>query len=130
MILPDTSIWIAAIRDEISLPRSTYGDLCTCGPVIQEVLQGLGDNQLDQEFRIAISNVTTFGDPLPVAAFKTAAAIYHQGRARGYTIRSSFDCLIAAIAIDYGLTVWHRDRDYDAIAKFTPLRVTRTLRNN
>jgi len=34
------------------------------------------------------------------------------------------DCLIAAIAIDNGVAIWHRDRDYDAIAKYTPLRIS------
>ncbi len=44
---------------------------------------------------------------------------------RPHTIRSSTDCLIAAIAIRNGVPVWHRDRDYDVIAKFTALRATR-----
>ena len=31
--------------------------------------------------------------------------------------------LIAAIAIEYGVAVWHRGRDFDAIAEFTELQV-------
>jgi predicted nucleic acid-binding protein len=38
-------------------------------------------------------------DPVPEAVFLQAAEIYRQGRQKGYTIRSSTDCLIAAIAI-------------------------------
>jgi predicted nucleic acid-binding protein len=53
--------------------------------------------------------------------FVAAAEIYRQGRRRGITIRSSTDCLIAAIAIDYGIPVWHRDRDFRAISRYTAL---------
>ena len=61
-------------------------------------------------------------DPIPTAVFLHAAEIYRQGRGKGYTIRSSADCLIAAIAIQNDVPIWHRDRDYTAIAKFTSLR--------
>jgi predicted nucleic acid-binding protein len=40
-------------------------------------------------------------------------------------MRSSVGCLIAAIAIDKGLLVWHRDRDFDSIAQYTPLEILR-----
>jgi predicted nucleic acid-binding protein len=40
------------------------------------------------------------------------------------TIRSSADCLIAAIAIANSIPVWHRDRDFSAIAKFTALETS------
>jgi predicted nucleic acid-binding protein len=33
------------------------------------------------------------------------------------------DCLIAAIAIEHGATVWHKERDFAVIARYTPLRV-------
>ena len=95
----------------------------TTGPIIQEVLQGIrADNQrvwLKQLF-LAIPRLA---DPVPLRCFLEAAEIYARGRRQGYTIRSSTDCLIAAIAIENGVPVWHRDRDFDAIAKFTSLRI-------
>jgi predicted nucleic acid-binding protein len=48
---------------------------------------------------------------------------FRLGRRKGCSIRSSTDCLIAAIAIDNQLPVWHRDRDFSAIAAFTSLEV-------
>jgi predicted nucleic acid-binding protein len=54
--------------------------------------------------------------------------IYHQGRSRGYTIRSSTDCLIAAIALENKVPVWHRDRDVATIARYTPLRAVTQLK--
>ena len=59
----------------------------------------------------------------PGALFRAAAEIYAQGRRQAITIRSSVDCLIAAIAIEHDVPVWHRDRDFDKIAKFTGLQV-------
>jgi predicted nucleic acid-binding protein len=53
--------------------------------------------------------------------YVAAADIYRQGRRRGLTIRSATDCLIAAIAIRNGVPIWHRDRDFEAIASFTAL---------
>jgi predicted nucleic acid-binding protein len=35
------------------------------------------------------------------------------------------DCLIAAIAIDRDVPVWHRDRDFQAIAQYTALETVR-----
>jgi predicted nucleic acid-binding protein len=55
--------------------------------------------------------------------FVAAADLYRQGRRRGITIRTSTDCLIAAIALENGATIWHRDRDFDKIAQFTNLKV-------
>jgi predicted nucleic acid-binding protein len=63
-----------------------------------------------------------------VEAFLEAAEIYRSGRRRGYTIRSTVDCLIAAIAIRNGVTVWHKDRDYDSIARYTALRAITRIR--
>jgi predicted nucleic acid-binding protein len=40
------------------------------------------------------------------------------------------DCLIAAVAIREKVSILHNDRDYDVLARYTPLRVERyrTLR--
>jgi len=40
-------------------------------------------------------------------------------RRRGVTVRSSIDWLNAAIAIENRVPVWHRDRDFEAIARYT-----------
>lgn len=123
MILLDTSIWIELLNGR--QPKPSGDDLLhfvTCGPVVQEVLQGLRDNPAATEFRRNFLAVPCLADPLPRSLYLSAAGIYRQGRGRGATIRSSIDCLIAAIAIDHSIPVWHRDRDYTAIAKFTTLR--------
>ena len=77
-------------------------------------------------FRTAFGAIPVLSDPVPLDMFVCAAEIYRQGRRPGITIRSSADCLIAAIAIDHGIPVWHRDRDFSAIARYTGLETVQS----
>jgi hypothetical protein len=124
MILVDTSIWIDFLTDPRRIPeaRERVQDFVTCGPVVQEILQGFADPRSYAFFRERLLAFPRLSDPLPVERFLEAAHIYREGRAKGYTIRSAADCLIAAIAIDNDVPVWHRDRDFTAIARYTPLK--------
>ena len=123
MILVDTSIWIELLagRPRYVIREDDLQRFVTCGPVVQEVLQGLRPGLQSDAFRAAFLAIPVLSDPVPLALFVSAAEIYRQGRKRGITIRSSVDCLIAAIAIDRGIPVWHRDRDFSAIARYTAL---------
>ncbi len=125
MILVDTSIWIELLNGKLgrSVDEKDLLSFVTCGPVVQEVLQGLREDRASEAFREAFRALPVLSDPLPLNLFLAGAEIYRQGRAHAYTIRSSTDCLIAAIAIDANVPVWHKDRDFDAIAKFTRLRI-------
>jgi predicted nucleic acid-binding protein len=123
MILVDTSIWIElfAVKPRRDIREEDLLRFVTCGPVLQEVLQGLRPGPRSDAFRTAFLAIPVLSDPIPLALFVSAAEIYRQGRRRGITIRSSVDCLIAAIAIEHGIPVWHRDRDFSAIARYTGL---------
>ena len=125
MILADTSIWIDLLMHPGRVTRQPLDvdDLVTCGPVIQEVLQGFADTEALPTFRKRLLSFPCLGDPTPVELFLKAAEIYREGRRKGYTIRSATDCLIAAIAMEHDAAVWHRDRDYTTIARFTTLKV-------
>lgn len=126
MILVDTSVWIELLRRPAR--RITEDQLlgfATCGPVVQEVLQGLKDAPGAEVVREAILAMPCLSNPLPLALHLEAAEIYRHGRRRGYTVRSSVDCLIAAIAIANGVPVWHKDRDFTAIARYTRLKAVK-----
>jgi len=129
VILVDTSVWIELLNGRLGSKVSEQQLLRfrTCGPVVQEVLQGLRDDPPGNAFRQSFMALPLLNDPLPERTFIFAAEIYRIGRNKGFTIRSSVDCLIAAIAIENHVTVWHRDRDYDAISRFTALRSTQQL---
>jgi predicted nucleic acid-binding protein len=126
-VLVDTSIWIAILRGEIKVDRISYRSFLTCGPILEEVLQGFEDDPITNRYVDHLMDVPRLSDPLPSELFVMAADIYRQGRRRGLTIRSTMDCLIAAIALDNNVTLWHRDRDFDNIAQFTNLKVRRSL---
>lgn len=125
MILVDTSVWIEFLSGRIRpLGASDFLQFVTCGPVLQEVLQGLRMGTASSKFEDRIRSLPCLSDPLPVELFLQAAEIYREGRRRGRTVRSPIDCLIAAIAIDHGIPILHRDRDFDTIAEYTPLRIS------
>lgn len=124
MILVDTSVWIDLLG---RAPRHKPGqgrllELATCPPVIQEVLQGIRNDLAHQRVREGLLALPRYGDPLDAELFLEASELYRAGRRRGLTVRSSVDCLIAAIALRHKLTLWHADRDFAAIARFTGLR--------
>jgi predicted nucleic acid-binding protein len=124
VILVDTSIWIEFFNGKLG-SKVTERDLLnfvTCGPVVQEVLQGLADDFEGESLREAFLALPVLSHPLPLGLFLAATRIYQEGRAKGYTIRSSTDCLIAAIAIENKVGVWHHDRDFNTLSRFTSLR--------
>ena len=127
-ILPDTSAWISFFRDatdETGLKLRKLieleADICLCGPIITEVLQGIrGEKEYKKIAKIfELPEYLILDRPV----YEYAAEIYRGCRAHGYTIRSTLDCLIAATAIRQDAHVLHQDRDYDAIARFYPLKV-------
>ena len=124
MVLVDTSVWIELLAGRLTVKREDVPLLRVCGPIVQEVLQGLKPGVASESFREVFSAIPVLNDPISADRFVAAAEIYRQGRRRGMTIRSSIDCLIAAIAIANSVPVWHRDRDFSAIASFTPLEAS------
>lgn len=94
----------------------------TCAPVIQEVLQGAREESAYRAARSSLLALPIVEDPLAVAVFEEAAALYRLARRQGVTIRAPHDCLIAAIAVRNDLEILHRDRDYPLLAKVSPLR--------
>jgi predicted nucleic acid-binding protein len=129
VILVDTSVWIDLFSRK---PRGPIGEqevvgFVTCGPIVQELVQGLKPGRDSDDFREALLALPVLCDPVPLRLFLSAADIFQLGRRRGLTIRSSVDCLIAAIAIDQRVPVWHRDRDFDAIARYTALETVHAI---
>ncbi len=121
-ILVDTSIWIEILKGNVQIEAEEFLKLSTCLPVIQEVFQGLVNTESSDVFKSRFLNLKCLSKNLNINNFIQAADIFHLGRSKGYTIRSSYDCLIAQIAIENKCTVWHKDRDFTHIEKFTALK--------
>jgi predicted nucleic acid-binding protein len=124
LILVDTSVWIDLLstRPKQRPAERQLVQFVTCGPIIQEVLQGLRNHESAGPFQNSFLAISKIGNPVTLDLFLQAADIYRMGRAKGYTIRSSVDCLIAAIAIESKVPVWHYDRDFTMIARYTGLQ--------
>ena len=124
-MLVNTAVWIELLsgKPQRAIREQELLGFVTCGPIVQEVLQELRPGPLSDSFREAFLSIPVLSDPTPLRLFISAAAIYQHGRRKGFTIRSSVDCLIAAIAIENSVPVWHRDRDFGAIARYTRLEV-------
>jgi len=110
-------------RDPLDLEAHVdFGEIATCLPVIQEVLQGFRDERAFRAAREAMLALPLVDSPLPLERFEEAAALYRAARRAGVTVRSSIDCLIAASALAHDLEVLHADRDFDLLATVSPLQ--------
>ena len=124
MLLVDTSAWIEVFRKSARTRVDALGDLdqiVTCLPVIQEVLQGFRDEPAFRTAREAMWSFPIVEAPLRREVFEEAVGLYRAARRADFTVRSGVDCLIAACAIRHSLTVVHLDRDFDVLARVSPL---------
>ncbi len=128
MILVDTSVWIEFFQGTTT-PEARYlsqaiedeEDLCTCGPVLQEVLQGIrtdADHAKTREYLWSLVYL-----PVGKRTYLDAAAIYRRARKKGETLRKPVDCVIASCAIRQSALLLERDGDFDSIARYSPLRL-------
>jgi len=128
MMLVDTSVWIdffaARNTAQVALLESTIDqrvDLCLCGVILTEVLQGIRDDKQYMQTESVLSNLIYL--PMDQSTFLLAANIYRTLRSRGITIRNSVDCTIAAVCIEHKADLLHNDRDFDYIADVFGLQV-------
>lgn len=105
-----------------------YGEIAICPPIAQELLQGTGEGERYTIVWNTILDARMLEDPVPFEAFEAAAQIYRLCKLRGYTIASSFDCLIAACAIRNKVPLLQRDYDFEKIAEVAPLELLRNVR--
>ena len=121
MILVDTSVWIDFFsgRDSphvnmVETLIQEREDLCTCGVVLTEVLQGIRDNEEFENTQAILADIIFL--PMDKEVFQLAANIYRTCRSHGITIRNSIDCMIAATCIKHSAGLLHNDKDFDLIS--------------
>jgi predicted nucleic acid-binding protein len=128
VVLVDTSIWIEVFRRPARIRLEDvvgFEDIVTCLPVMQEVLQGVRDERAFLLAREAMRALPIVESPVSLAVFDQAIDLYRAARRAGLAVRSSADCLIGACAVRHHLEVLHYDRDYDTLARVSPLRSRR-----
>jgi predicted nucleic acid-binding protein len=127
VIIADTSVWVDFLRgtrgahcDRLLLALEEQS-LALCDRVLQEVLQGVGN---DREFRTVSRRLLELpcfnlgGHKLAL----TAANNYRRLRRLGVRPRSATDVLIATFCIEEGHELLHSDRDFDFMASHLGLR--------
>jgi predicted nucleic acid-binding protein len=122
VVLVDTSAWLLDEPPDDFLRLIREEPVAIWPPVVQELLQGAYDERRTSRVNAIESSSAMLDSPVPLARFEFAGDIYRVIRAASFTIRSSNDCLIAAIAMHHDVTLLHGDRDFDYIVRFFPLR--------
>ncbi len=130
MVLIDTTVWIDFFKNKntpqvsvLDLLLSENEDVCTCGIVLTEVLQGVRDDRTYRKIKSDFDNLVYL--PMNQSTFIKSADIYRNLRKKGITIRKSLDCMIAAVAITHHVQLLHNDRDFDPIEKHYSLNVVK-----
>ena len=129
VLLPDSSAWIELLRDTGSAVHRRLRDALedeepvgVTEPVVMEVLSGATSQEHANALRrqlIGFQLLSVGG----LAGFDHAAAIYRTCREAGESLRGTIDCLIAVAAIRGEAALLHADRNFDAIARHTDLRI-------
>jgi predicted nucleic acid-binding protein len=130
LILIDASAFIEFLnrsgsREDILIERLIRNEegIALADITLTEILQGIKD---DREYREVKASLLTF--PLlsllrGAQSHIAAAELYRKCRKKGLTVRSTVDLLIAQIALEHGLVLLHKDRDFDALAQVCELRL-------
>ena len=128
MTLVDSTVWIDFFRGEdlahvhelVRLIESNE-DVCICGVILTEVLQGIRDDKEYSRTLASFDELVLL--PMTQQTFVKAADLYRTLRSRGLTIRNAIDCMIAAVAIEHDVPLLQHDRDFEAIASLGTLRL-------
>jgi hypothetical protein len=125
-LLVDSTVFIDFFRGRETAQTSRLeqcfqnGDeICYCGFVLLEVLQGIRDEKELVTVKHQFENLIYLEDDR--STFELGATIYRELRRKGVTIRNSIDCLIAATVIQHGVNFLENDRDYKFIDQHYPL---------
>ena len=126
MLLIDSSVWIDWLRgsdtDAVRFvqAREAQEELALTQMIYLEVLQGVSSEHQFVATQKVLGAQTILSPLDELETFEAAAQLYRRARRQGLTIRKSTDCLIAAMALEYGALLVHNDRDFLALAQAAP----------
>jgi len=124
--LVDSTVWIdffaerhTAQTEKLEQCVRKREDICCCGFVLAEVLQGIHDEKQFGAVKRQFENLIYLTDDR--TTFELGATIYRELRRKGITILNPVDCLICAVVIQHGVNFLENDRDYKFIDQHYPL---------
>ena len=127
MVILDSSVLINLFKGKITPAVSKLitleqgeEELGIPAVCLQEVLQGARDRKEWSQLFEYLSSQTILLPMDGTATHVDAARIYFDARKKGFTPRSSVDCLIAQLAIERKRPLLHDDKDFQIIRKVRP----------
>ena len=128
MIVADSSAWVELMRESGSPVHRRFRrvleeghDVAITEVVIMELLAGAASTAVDAiRARLLAFPVLPFGG---LDGFERAAALFRACRDAGEAIRKTTDCLIAVPTIQADATLLSAGRDFEVLARHTPLRL-------
>jgi predicted nucleic acid-binding protein len=131
LILVDTSVLIGYFRGAAGEPydkldylienKMPYG---ICNYVYQEILQGAANKSDHASLKEYLSTLPFYDLLRGKESFEDATYMYMNCRKHGITVRSTIDILIAQIAIENDLYLFHNDNDFTNISKlYTNMKI-------
>jgi predicted nucleic acid-binding protein len=128
-VLVDTSAWVDFFNGNSSPEADALArliqeetDVLTCGVVVAEVLQGLRQDKTRKTIERHFLDMEWLNPREPETYLRTAG-LFRDLRSRGITIRSTIDCLIAALAAEHNVLLLSKDRDIRLIVESGLLEV-------
>jgi predicted nucleic acid-binding protein len=124
----DGSVWIDYFSRRLTPTTAQLGELWRDGRlsmgdlIAAEILRGIRQDARERRIRrlLLATEPAAMGS---TAVVLQAADFYRTLRARGITVRSHIDCLIATFCIRGGHTLLHSDHDFDPFEEHFGLRV-------
>ena len=125
-VLVDSTVWIDFFKNRPS-PKTVLleqlilnrEDICICGFILTEVLQGIRDEKQYVTTKLQFSQLLYLEEDR--STFELGATLYRELRKRGITLRNSIDCLIAGLVLQQSVYFLESDRDYSFIDQHYPL---------
>ncbi len=129
MMMIDTTVWIDYLRgtptpEERALETLILAGqrmICLTDIILTEILQGV---RMDAQY----TKARHFFERLPCLTAKApgtfihAAELYRYCRKKGVTVRSTVDCLIAAVCLENKIPLLHHDADFAHLSKLCGLK--------
>jgi len=129
VILVDTSVWIdffggaaSEEKDELRKLIINQKPIAITDIVLTEILQGIREDKQYERVKMTLAGLNIL-HATPLKTYILAADIYRTCRGKGFTVRKTNDCIIAAVAIEFSCELLHKDKDFDSIAQCVDLRL-------
>ena len=128
VVIVETGVWVDFFRGirnpqtEWVLREAGGRMLSTLDLIVCEVLQGIPREPDYERIKRKMLDLAVYNSGGEQMAVESAQN-YRKLRAKGITIRTTIDCLIATYCIRHGFALLHKDRDFDPFEAHLGLRV-------